>query len=102
MPNSIDVITSQGDVAEACGDWKTAVAKYQKAIQLEPLEPNWVQTLANLYLGLRNYAEAELLVNRAIATLPQEVTGQLWGLKRYIAMARGDTKAAMAAIALGS
>jgi TolB-like protein/class 3 adenylate cyclase/Tfp pilus assembly protein PilF len=98
MPNHIDVVTSLGDVAKDRGQWKEAFERFQKATQIEPLEPEWAAKLSELYLDFRKYREADALADRTIASLPVESTGNFWGLKRIIALARGDTKAAMAAI----
>lgn len=98
MPNHIDVLTTLGDLAKSRGQWKEAFEKYQKATQIEPLEPQWAVILSNLYVDFRRYPEAEAIADRNIASLPRESTSQFWGLKRDIAIARGDTKAAMAAL----
>ncbi|MDQ6912802.1 MAG: hypothetical protein M3128_08000, partial [Verrucomicrobiota bacterium] len=98
MPNHIDVLSSLGDVAKDRGQWKEAFGKYQKAMQVEPLEPLWTAKLIDLYISFRKYREAEDLADRTIASLPVDATGNFWGMKRAIALARGDTKAAMAAI----
>ena len=98
MPNSVDVVSSLGQVARDRGQWKEALQNFQKAAQLDPRDPDRAADLFNLLYDLRRYREAEILVDRTMATVPPESAAQLWGMKRWIALARGDTKAALAAI----
>jgi TolB-like protein len=98
LPNSADVLSALAAVAEEHGQWQEALRCRRKAVQLEPRDPKPALPLADLYTDLRKYDELELLLAECIATVPQQLTDALWRRKTALAVARGDTKAALDAL----
>ena len=66
----------------------------EKAAELDPRDLDAASDLADLDIALRRYADAERVVDHAIATMPQQSTGPFWRQKSKIALAKGDAKAA--------
>ena len=98
LPNNVDVYGLRADLAQARGEWKNALRDSQKATQLDPHDPDLAAGLADLYRNLRRYADAERELDRMIAILPHQSSSALWREKSGIALCRGDTKTAMAAL----
>lgn len=97
LPGDVNVCSLGADIAEERGQWREAVQQRRKAMELDPRDADTASDLVQLYAGLRWYKDAEKLIDQMLATLPQQSTGPFWTLKGRIALARGDTKAAMAA-----
>jgi serine/threonine protein kinase/tetratricopeptide (TPR) repeat protein len=97
LPSDVSVLNLAADIAEERGQWREALQHRRKALELDPRDGNTAEVLVELYIGLRWYAEAEKLAEQMIGTLPQQTTGAFWRRKAWIALARGDTKTAMAA-----
>jgi serine/threonine-protein kinase len=97
LPGDVNVLGLGADIAEERGQWKQALEQRTKALELDPRDADTALALVQLYTGLRRYAQAEKLIEQVIGTLPQQVTGPFWTSKARIALAKGDTKAAMAA-----
>ncbi len=98
LPNSADVAGALATVAQDRGQWKEALQDFEKAARLDPRDPDNALNVINLYLNLRRYGDAEVLIDRALSTLPPESTAIFWASKSEIAIARGDLKAAMEAL----
>jgi tetratricopeptide (TPR) repeat protein len=97
LPGEVNVLRLGADIAEERGQWRQALQQRRKALELDPRDAETVLALGDLYTALRWYAEAAKLIEQALATLPQQTTGPFWTLKGRIALAKGDTKGAMAA-----
>ena len=98
LPGRVDVFNLRAEVEEQRGEWKEALRDREKARELDPRDWNTGNDLASLYIVLRRYGNAERLLDHIIATTPQQDTEDLWRKKSKIALAKGDTKAAMAAL----
>ena len=98
LPGRVDTFNLRAEVEERQGKWKEALRDREKAAELDPRDGDTANDLANLYIVLRRYGNAEPRLDQMIATTPQQSTHNFWWDKSIIALARGDTKAAMAAL----
>jgi TolB-like protein/class 3 adenylate cyclase/predicted Zn-dependent protease len=98
LPGRVDVFNLRAEVEEKHGKWKEALRDREKAVELDPRDGGTVYDLCELYYVLRRYGDAEPLLDHMIATTPQQSTDDFWRLKSWIALAKGDAKAAMAAL----
>jgi tetratricopeptide (TPR) repeat protein len=65
---------------------------------MEPGSQSIAEDLVQLDICLRRYQEAEAICDRMIGSITAVATGPFWRAKSAIAIARGDTQAAMAAL----
>ncbi len=98
LPGRADVFNLRAEVEQQRGQWKQALHDREKAAELDPGDSFTGEDLVTLNLMLRRYDAAERLIAHLTATMPQESTDFLWRQKAIIALARGDTKSAMAAL----
>ncbi|HEY4283178.1 MAG TPA: tetratricopeptide repeat protein, partial [Chthoniobacterales bacterium] len=98
LPGRVHIVDLRADHEQEQSKWKEALADREKAAQLDPRDANTLEALVELYIMLRRYDQAERLVDHAIEITPQQSTGPFWRQKCSIALGRGDTKAAMAAL----
>jgi TolB-like protein/Tfp pilus assembly protein PilF len=98
LPGRVDVFNLRAEVEAQRGQWKEALHDREKASELDPQNLDTIQPLIYLNVILRRYDNAERLVDRTLATAPQQSTSLFWRCKSHIALARGDTKAAMTAL----
>ena len=94
LPGRVDVFDLRAEVEEQQGKWKEALRDREKAAELDPRDEDTADGLATLYISLRRYGDTERLLDHIIATAPQQSTAQFWERKSYVALARGDAKAA--------
>jgi TolB-like protein len=98
LPGHVEVFNLGAAIAEQRGQWTKALHDRQKAAELDPRDQETTSNLVTLYTDLRRYADAQNLIDHVIATIPQQSTGSFWRQKSKIELAKGDTKAAMAAL----
>jgi tetratricopeptide (TPR) repeat protein len=98
LPGRFDVFDLRAEVEETRGKWREALHDREKALELDPRNGDAAEALCTLYFRLRRYGDEERLLDRMIATTPQQSTDQFWRGKSEIALAKGDTKSAMAAL----
>lgn len=98
LPGDVDLLSLRAEIAEQRGRWLDALREREKSCSLDPRSPEPAGLLMELYIELRNYSDAEKLADKMIASIPQQSTGSYWRGKSKIAVAKGDTKAAMAAL----
>ena len=97
LPGRVDVFNLRAEVEEQRGKWKQALHDREKATELDP-RGRTAEYLVTLNVMLRRYEDAERVIAHATAIMPQESTDELWRRRAMIAVARGDTKSAMAAL----
>jgi TolB-like protein/Tfp pilus assembly protein PilF len=97
LPNSVPVHSALADLERDNGNWREALNHAKRAAELDPRDPGTAVGLADMYAALRRYDEAEKLLDRMVPIVPFASSAWLWWGKGAIAIARGDTKAAMAA-----
>jgi serine/threonine protein kinase/tetratricopeptide (TPR) repeat protein len=78
------------------GKWEEALLNYQKSLELNPLSNTVLLSLANTYLALRRYQEAETYYNQGISLAPDYYWGYRWKILLYIK--QGNTKKALKVI----
>jgi tetratricopeptide (TPR) repeat protein len=98
LPGRVDVFNLRAEVEAQQGKWKEALRDREKAADLDPRDGDTALDLVGLYFTLRRYGDAERLLDHMIATASQQSTDDVWRQKARIAVARGDTKSAMAAL----
>jgi serine/threonine protein kinase/Tfp pilus assembly protein PilF len=100
LPGRVEVFNLRAEVEEKQGKWKEALRDREKAVELDPRDVDTAESLGELYLMLRWYNDAERLVDHSIAITPEQLGDYdfFWREKSLISLARGDTKAAMAAL----
>jgi TolB-like protein/class 3 adenylate cyclase/thioredoxin-like negative regulator of GroEL len=98
LPGEVEVFNLRAAIEEQRGRWTKALHDREKASELDPRDQETAGNLIGLYISIRRYSDAEKLCDRMIASIPQQLTGPYWRYKSGIALAHGDTKAAMAAL----
>ena len=98
LPGRVDVYSLRAFVERRTGRWKEALRDVVKAAGLDPRDPATAEGLAEVYIPLRRYDEVQRLIDHMIAAAPEKATGFFWRWKCSIALAKGDTKAALAAL----
>ena len=98
LPGEVEVFSLRGEIEEQRGQWAKALRDRAKANELDPRDQVTASNLIDLWITLRHYDEAEKLCDQMIGSVSQQLTGPYWRFKGAIALARGDTKAAMAAL----
>jgi len=98
LPGRVDVFNLRAMVEEQRGQWKQALHDREKAAELDPWDSYTAEDLVTLNIMLRRYEQAERVIAHATAIMPQQSTDFLWRQRAMIAVARGDTKSAMAAL----
>lgn len=98
LPGRAEVFELAGDIAEERGEWAKASHAREKALELDPRNEKTASNLVSLYTALRRYGDAEKIIDHMVGTLPQQSSVYFYRQKNWIALARGDTKAAMAAL----
>jgi serine/threonine protein kinase len=96
LPGRVDVFNLRAEVGEQQGKWQQALRDCEKASELDPRDLETADRLIHSYFVLRNYGDAERVLDHTLASAPHQSTGVLWRYKGNIALARGDAKAAMA------
>ena len=98
LPGEVEVFNLRAAAAEQRGQWAQALRDREKATELDPRDQEAAISRIALLIDLRRYDDAEKSCDRMIASVGQESTGPYWRFKGAIALARGETKAAMAAL----
>jgi TolB-like protein/Tfp pilus assembly protein PilF len=98
LPGRAEVFQLAGDIAEDRGQWSNALQARTKALELDPRNEETASNLVTLYTALRRYGDAQKIIDHMIATLPQQSSAYFYRQKNWIELAKGDTKAAMAAL----
>jgi TolB-like protein/Tfp pilus assembly protein PilF len=98
LPGEVEVFNLRAAAAEQRGQWAQALRDREKATELDPRDQDAAISRIALLIDLRRYDDAEKSCDRMIASVAQESTGPYWRFKGEIALARGETKASMAAL----
>jgi TolB-like protein/Tfp pilus assembly protein PilF len=91
LPNNSKIFQWSAELDRKHGKWEDALIELQRAIEVDPHNPDVLQDLLSNYQSLRQYSEAERIVERGLASFPESaVEFQL--SKLDIAFARGDAQ----------
>ena len=95
LPNNSSIFQWSAAIDRRRGQWDEALTELQKALEVDPHNPEVLQNLLGTYESLRQYSEAERIVERGLASFPESaVEFQL--AKLEIAFDRGDIQACRA------
>jgi TolB-like protein/class 3 adenylate cyclase/Tfp pilus assembly protein PilF len=72
LPNESIVFVLAGYVDRRQSRWTESANNLERAVELDPRNADVLQQLANSYLWLRRYADAERVLDRAIAVAPKD------------------------------
>jgi serine/threonine protein kinase/Tfp pilus assembly protein PilF len=72
LPNEATVFSFAGYIDRRQGRWNESTKNLERAAELDPRNTNVLQQLANSYVCLRRYADAERVLDRAIAVDPTD------------------------------
>jgi serine/threonine-protein kinase len=72
LPNESSAFVLAGYIDRRQGRWTESTQTLQRAAELDPRNTNVLQELANSYVCLRRYADAEHVLDRAIAVDPKD------------------------------
>jgi TolB-like protein/Flp pilus assembly protein TadD len=73
LPNSADVLSTIAYVYRRQDRWEEALAKLEKAIELDPMDAIKVDELGETHIFLRRYPDALHYLDRSIALAPDQV-----------------------------
>jgi serine/threonine-protein kinase len=76
LPNEPLVFVLAGYIDRRQGRWDQSTKNLERAVELDPQNRGVLQQLANSYWCLRHYADAELVLDRAIALPPKDAALQ--------------------------
>jgi tetratricopeptide (TPR) repeat protein len=74
LPNESIVFVLAGYIDRRQGRWTESTKNLERAVELDPRNADVLQQLANSYFCLRRYADAEGVLDRAIAVDPKDST----------------------------
>jgi TolB-like protein/Tfp pilus assembly protein PilF len=74
LPNDPLPFVLAGYIDRRQGRWGESTKNLERAIELDPQNPGTLLQLANSYLSLRHYADAERVLDRAIALTPKDAS----------------------------
>ena len=92
LPNSADVFAWSGILERRLGLWAGALQDLQRAADLDPHNALPPIDLIVTYEMLRNYSEAERVIERALIAIPN-LTNRFRARKADLALSKGDTQA---------
>src|SRR5262249_28309553 len=75
LPNNADVVEAIGLIQRRQGKWQDAVASLKRAAELDPLSYANLIELGETYNLIRDYPQAERVIDRAITLAPDLPTG---------------------------
>ncbi len=93
LPNNCDLLEEIGFVRSRQGRWNEALNNFKRAAELDPRRADLSRALAEIYLRLRKYAQAEPYLERVILLEPEEAGAYARKAELQIAW-EGDTKKA--------
>jgi eukaryotic-like serine/threonine-protein kinase len=89
QPGNSELLTAIGYVERRRGQWDSALARFEEAVRYDPRSALRVLDLADTYMSLRHYPEAERAFDRAIQLSPD--WAEPWAYKAMLQLIwRGD------------
>lgn len=77
MPGDADVVFARSVIYTRMGKLDQALPSWERAVELDPRNPNLLRQYAGLLSRLRNYATAELYLDRVIEIAPDAVEAKI-------------------------
>lgn len=91
LPNNSQIFRWSAELDRKRGKWDDALVELQRAIEVDPRNPDVLTDLTDHYQSLRQYSEAERIAERGLASFPESAL-DFQREKLDIALARGDTQ----------
>ena len=91
LPNNAEVLAWTGLIERRLNRWKEAVSDQSKAAELDPHDSVIRRDLLSTYYLLRDYPEAERVLDRTLIAIPQDAD-YFRMQKAKVALMKGDTK----------
>ena len=91
LPNNSEVLVSSAAIDKRQGRWKESLTELERALELDPRNPDVFHELIYTHLALRRYSDGERLAEGGLAAFPEAKLAFLDD-KFGIAYALGDTK----------
>ena len=89
QPGNSELLTAIGYVERRRGQWDSALARFEEAVRYDPRSALRALDLADTYMSLRHYPEAERTFDRAIQLSPD--WAEPWAYKAMLQLIwRGD------------
>jgi tetratricopeptide (TPR) repeat protein len=89
QPGNSELLTAIGYVERRRGQWDSALARFEEAVRYDPRSSLRVLDLADTYMSVRHYPEAERAFDRAIQLSPD--WAEPWAYKAMLQLIwRGD------------
>jgi TolB-like protein/class 3 adenylate cyclase/Tfp pilus assembly protein PilF len=79
LPNEPLVFEILGFIDRRQGRWAESTKNLERAIELDPQNTGFLKQLADSYVYLRQYADAERVLDRAIAVAPEDSNTRAYG-----------------------
>ena len=92
LPGNSEVLYALGAIARSEGHWDESVAYWERGLALNPRNTALLTEVAFTYAALRQFPKAEMLYDRALNVLQNELS--LMALKASIYQAEGNLKGA--------
>ncbi len=92
LPNDANVLAAIAYTERRQGRWQEAIAAQQRAAQLDPRNPFLLLQWGGTHLALREFAQVDALLDRALNITPDDTT--LIASKAIVYQAQGDLTAA--------
>jgi TolB-like protein/Flp pilus assembly protein TadD/tRNA A-37 threonylcarbamoyl transferase component Bud32 len=93
QPGNSELLTAIGYVERRRGQWDSALARLEEAVRYDPRSALRTLDLADTYMSVRNYPEAERAFDRAIQLAPD--WAEPWAYKAMLQLVwRGDRERA--------
>jgi len=73
LPNDPRIFSLLASIQRRQGRWEESIANFERAIELDPRNPNRFFQAGNSYEGLRRYAEQKSMLDRLLAIEPNNV-----------------------------
>ena len=97
QPSNSELLAAIGYVERRRGQWDSALARFQEAVRYDPRSALRTLDLADTYMSLRDYAEAERRFDRAIQLAPDWAEPYAYKAMLHLVW-RGDRARARAVI----
>jgi TolB-like protein/Tfp pilus assembly protein PilF len=97
QPSNSELLSAIGYVERRRGNWDSALARFQEAVRYDPRSALRTLDLADTYMSMRNYAEAERRFDRAIQLAPDWAEPYAYKAMLHLVW-RGDRARARAVI----
>lgn len=84
LPNDSEVLAGIAFIERRLGSWERSLAIHRRALELDPWNPSIVWNLASSLFYMRRYAEAEQVLDRAVAIAPGMRTPHFLKVNTYL------------------